>query len=227
MSDVNQDGNEDFIVTGDGVPNHVYSYDKNSDPCLNIFEGVADTDDVGVDTPMASHWLTKASQSGHADAQFQPGNLLAEGGPGVIESVPEAEKWWLHLESEESEVCADEEEGSGNVLLHPIGGSDQGVLFIEESNDVLSESSAGSDEGALYEDESDDVILSAEGVPREQELSMHELLSGSDEGVSFEVQSDDVPSEPSDGSDEGVSFEEESDDLILRDGLILSDDLIA
>ena len=40
MSDVNQDGKDDFIVTGNGAPNHVYSYDKNSDSYVNIIDGV-------------------------------------------------------------------------------------------------------------------------------------------------------------------------------------------
>ena len=40
VSDVNQDGKDDFIVTGNGVPNHVYSYDKNSDSYVNIIDGV-------------------------------------------------------------------------------------------------------------------------------------------------------------------------------------------
>ena len=40
VSDVNQDGKDDFIVTGNGAPNHVYSYDKNSDSYVNIIDGV-------------------------------------------------------------------------------------------------------------------------------------------------------------------------------------------
>ena len=40
VSDVNQDGKDDFIVTGNGVPNHVYSYDENSDSYVNIIDGV-------------------------------------------------------------------------------------------------------------------------------------------------------------------------------------------
>ena len=40
MSDVNQDGKDDFIVTGNGAPNQVYSYDKNSDSYVNIIDGV-------------------------------------------------------------------------------------------------------------------------------------------------------------------------------------------
>ena len=41
VSDVNQDGKDDFIVTGNGAPNRIYSYDKDSDSYVNIIDGVA------------------------------------------------------------------------------------------------------------------------------------------------------------------------------------------
>ena len=37
---MNQDGKDDFIVTGNGAPNRVYSYDKTSDTYVNIIDGV-------------------------------------------------------------------------------------------------------------------------------------------------------------------------------------------
>ena len=44
MADVDQDGKDEFIVTGNGAPNRVYSYDKNTDSYVNIIEGVANVE---------------------------------------------------------------------------------------------------------------------------------------------------------------------------------------
>ena len=40
VTDVNQDGKDDFVITGNGAPNRVYSYDKKTDSYLNIIDGV-------------------------------------------------------------------------------------------------------------------------------------------------------------------------------------------
>ena len=44
VADVDQDGKDEFIVTGNGAPNRVYSYDKNTDSYVNIIEGVANVE---------------------------------------------------------------------------------------------------------------------------------------------------------------------------------------
>ena len=41
---MNQDGKDDFIVTGNGAPNRVYSYDKTSDTYVNIINGVTNVE---------------------------------------------------------------------------------------------------------------------------------------------------------------------------------------